>query len=642
MKHKNATMVLNLLIVAFCFLGCVKTTTPDTQKSCEIGDIRDCDEGTSTGVCEKPRQTCLGDNIWTVCSSEIRPSREICDGLDNDCDGEVDEYVKNACGECGDEPNEVCDGLDNDCDGEIDERFADLPELCNGLDDDCDGIEDEGLTKRKECAPEGAGDWIIYNSDPNSRSICTLGWKTCDTGEWSECFEWRGPEPEICDGWDNDCNGYVDEIEFYENPCGLTSEGVCELGIEACIASEMVCVGGTDPENEICDALDNDCDGLSDESLERQCETACGIGVEFCNNGIWRSCTAPAPVMEICDGLDNDCDGLIDEEIECDCELGQSQPCPNTPCGWGIKICSSDGTWGDCQGNIPQSEMCNNHDDNCNEIIDEDLQLTCFDGDFDLVGTGLCEAGISICEAGIWGPCEDQILPAEESCDGLDNDCDGAIDNLERYFEKVDLVFAIDVSGSMDVFIHAVIDGLATYVASLEGTDHKFGVVLFGSNQDPFGLGEPFLYLQLTDVNSFIDSLDRIITQGSDEPSVDTIYELANPANNLQIAWRSNATPILVLIGDENLQSQRGLMISDIQQWTEVCQLPGCNNATNENWLDGDPVELFIWAGAGFMNAWSETIYAAGQRVFNILRMLSEELLALDLELIFKEICIDP
>ena len=642
MRHENATMVLNLLIVAFCFLACVEQTPPTPQKPCEIGDIRECDLGTNVGVCKKPRQTCLGDDIWTACSSEIKPSLEICDGLDNDCDGDEDEYVKNDCGECGEEPDEICDGLDNDCDGEIDERFSNLPELCNGIDDDCDGLEDEGLSKRKECEPTGAGDWIVYNSDPNSRSTCTLGWKECSGGEWSECFEWQGPEPEICDGWDNDCNGYVDEIEFYENECGLTSEGSCELGIEACVAGERICVGGTDPENEICDALDNNCDGQIDEDLERQCETICGIGVEFCNYGIWRGCTAPAPVSEICDGFDNDCDGLIDEEIECECEIGQSQPCPNLPCGWGIKTCLSDGTWGDCEGNIPQGEMCNNHDDNCNEIIDEGLQLSCFEDDFDLIGVGICESGVTTCDAGIWGPCEDQVLPTEESCDGIDNDCDGVTDDLERYFEKVDLVFAIDVSGSMGVFIDAVMQGLSTYAVNLEGTEHRFGLVLFGSNREPFDDGAPFLYLQLTNVNNFINALDQIVAEGSDEPSVDVVHDLANPSNSLQIAWREDATPILVLIGDENPQSQRGLLLSNIQQWTEVCQLPGCNNATNQNWRDGDPVELFIWAGSGYINVWNQAVYAEGQRVFNIMRMLDDQLLAMDLKLIFKEICIDP
>ncbi len=76
-------------------------------------------------------EECTPDTPCNACGT-CGIAVEVCDGKDNDCDGEVDEGVKNACGTCGDVPVEVCDGADNDCDGEVDEGLA------------CDPVPDAG------------------------------------------------------------------------------------------------------------------------------------------------------------------------------------------------------------------------------------------------------------------------------------------------------------------------------------------------------------------------------------------------------------------------------------------------------------------------------------------------------------------
>ena len=101
--------------------------TPDG--SGEVG----ADNPYQRGVCIGSTQSCLA-GVWQADYSGIASYELVeitCDGLDNDCNGETDEGLLNACGECGLVPDEVCDGVDNDCDGEIDEGCESL--ICERL-----------------------------------------------------------------------------------------------------------------------------------------------------------------------------------------------------------------------------------------------------------------------------------------------------------------------------------------------------------------------------------------------------------------------------------------------------------------------------------------------------------------------------
>jgi hypothetical protein len=155
------------------------------------------------------------------------------------------------------------------------------------------------------------------------------------------------PSAETCDGVDNDCDGKVDE-EIEPRLCG-NSVPPCKQGTQACVNGTWStdCVGAVKPTPEICDGIDNDCDGTPDpgcvctNGATMECGIGvapCGKGMRTCMNGVWGT-DCPGEVKgsaEKCDGVDNDCNGTKDD--------GGDSLCPGQRCGGssGCVECLSD------------------------------------------------------------------------------------------------------------------------------------------------------------------------------------------------------------------------------------------------------------------------------------------------------------
>jgi hypothetical protein len=280
---------------------------------CTPGATQVCDTGLS-GVCAAGTETCDITGSWGGCVQDTQAGAEVCDdSLDNDCDGDVDGADTDCAAPCtaSIKPDEVNVAPGGDITLPI--RIANAPNLVSSL-----GFE------------------VTYDSSAltftgSTRGDLTTGFDFFDANSTTPGTIVVGGFEAGSDNIAAGASGIVVNLNFTaEASCtGNQCIEITITGLVDNISTWQTCPGkvcciSCVPSTEVCDGVDNDCDGQTDENLTQTCDTGlygvCADGTQACSGGSWNSCVQDNTQSdEVCDDLDNNCDGKVDEDVA-DCE----------------------------------------------------------------------------------------------------------------------------------------------------------------------------------------------------------------------------------------------------------------------------------------------------------------------------------
>ncbi len=355
---------------------------------------------------------------------------EICDGVDNNCDGTIDEgvmstFYADADGDgFGDASyaEEACDAPEgfvpngSDCDDANDQIYPSADEVCDEIDNDCNGLVDDGVgdLMYQDADGDGFGDTdVVVASCQEGAGASRIG-GDCDDTDASV----HPDAEEVCDEIDNNCDGGIDEGVIGTYYIDADGDGFGDInGIEqGCYRPSGYAENADDCDDinstispaatEVCDGVDNNCDGQTDDSTSVNQNTyyADTDGDGYGNpDAVIQSCDMNAGYVvndldcddadanvnpsatEVCDGIDNDCDLAADDDdpslsnaptwyLDADADGFGNGSFTTEAClqPFGFVADASDCDDLDGLVNSNATEICDGFDNNCNGDVDDD------------------------------------------------------------------------------------------------------------------------------------------------------------------------------------------------------------------------------------------------------------------------------